>query len=157
LPLPGKLVDLHAAREQVFIAQWYAGRNDSQPLLIPETITVSPAIADGVEHCQSDLAGIGIHIDRRDHERIVIRQLPSILVNLSPELLVRRLGDHMQQGFDGDRFMHHLIRDAACMPVSSLTSESLAALLRELAATAEGAAAVLPLDAAQLSHLFARP
>jgi len=154
------LVDLHAAREQVLMAQWQAGKSDSQPLLIPETIMVLPAVADRIEDFQSNLADIGIHIDRRDHDRVVIRQLPSLLVDLSPELLMQQLGDYLLYGPDGDaaadRLMRHLISAVACIPVNSFSSESLASLLLELATTVDGAAAVLPLDAAQLAQLFSR-
>jgi len=153
------LVDLFTARERLLMVQLPDLKSTSQPLLIPETVSVPRDTAEQVEHWQPQLAELGIQVDRRDQDSIVFRQLPPFLAELPVDALARQLAEQLPHGLndngDVDRLMQHLVKAAATSPPTSLTSKSLERVLTDLAAVDNGiAAAVLPLDALQLARLF---
>jgi len=87
------VVDMHAAHERIGYERlkqaWASGDIRRQPLLVPVAVAVSPGEADLAEEHRELLAGLGLGIDRLSDDRLVVREIPSILKDADPERLLR--------------------------------------------------------------------
>ncbi len=66
-----------------------AGQVTAQPLLVPETLSVSESEADAAEDYAEEFASLGFEIDRQGLENVRIRQVPALLRDRGTGALVR--------------------------------------------------------------------
>ena len=87
------LVDMHAAHERITYERLKAAQAGegirSQPLLVPVSLAVSRREADRAEQHRTELAALGVELDRLGPETLVVRQVPSLLARGDAEALVR--------------------------------------------------------------------
>ncbi len=89
------LVDAHAAHERVTYERLKQAADGAgvvaQPLLVPVAVSVSEAEADRVETEAGAFAELGLGIERRGPEQLVVRELPALLRDCDAAALVRDL------------------------------------------------------------------
>ena len=105
------IVDMHAAHERVTYeklkAAFARAEFQSLPLLVPITVRVSEKEADAVETLHTDLSALGLHIERRSVDNVVIKAIPILLKDGDTEQLVRDLlADFLTYG-SSDRIKEH--------------------------------------------------
>lgn len=105
------VVDMHAAHERITYERLKIAVDNqnvqSQPLLVPITISVSEREADAAEQFADEFARFGVVLQRAAPESIMIRQIPVILQQAEVERLVTdMLADLMQHG-SSDRIQAH--------------------------------------------------
>ena len=105
------VVDMHAAHERITYERLKIAVDhqnvQSQPLLVPITISVSEGEADAAEQYADEFARFGVLLQRAAPEFIMIRQIPVILQQAEVERLVTdMLADLMQHG-SSDRIQAH--------------------------------------------------
>ena len=87
------LVDMHAAHERIVYERLKAALDrqgvQSQALLVPQPLTVTPAEAElAVLHADA-FASLGIEVDRVGPESLFVRRVPVVLADADPAGLVR--------------------------------------------------------------------
>ncbi len=97
------VVDMHAAHERITYerlkAQMAASRIATQRLLVPLALEVSEAEADLVEDLGSDLARLGLVVDRAGVQSVTLREVPALLAAGDVGGLVRDiLADCLEYG-----------------------------------------------------------
>ena len=115
------LVDMHAAHERITYERLKRMRDDSgirtQPLLVPQTITLSSReVAAAVEMSEA-LRVLGLVLDATGDEQLVIREVPIALVGGGIEALVRDVLADMMAFGTSDRIAAHedeLLSTMAC-------------------------------------------
>lgn len=89
------LLDLHAARKYLLSRRIQAmlsdGEVQSQPLLIPITLTLDEKVIDGLELRLGELMRLGFVLERLGAESLVLREVPALLSGADAELILRRL------------------------------------------------------------------
>jgi DNA mismatch repair protein MutL len=87
------IVDMHAAHERIVYermkAAWEKQTPHAQPLLVPMTVTISEHEANVVEQHIEVLAELGLELNRRGLECVVVRQVPAVLRNADIASLIR--------------------------------------------------------------------
>jgi DNA mismatch repair protein MutL len=115
------VVDMHAAHERITYERLKIAVDNqnvqSQPLLVPITVSVSEGEADAAEQHADEFARFGVLLQRAAPESIMIRQIPVILQQAEVERLVTdMLADLMQHG-SSDRIQAHrneILGNMAC-------------------------------------------
>jgi DNA mismatch repair protein MutL len=115
------VVDTHAAHERITYERLKIAVDhqnvQSQPLLVPITVSVSEGEADAAEQFADEFARFGVLLQRAAPESIMIRQIPVILQQAEVERLVTdMLADLMQHG-SSDRIQAHrneILGNMAC-------------------------------------------
>lgn len=106
------LVDMHAAHERIMyerlkIAMASEGLS-GQPLLVPESLSVSQREADCAEEHHSVFQKLGFELQRLGPETLAIRQIPALLKQAEANRLVADvLADLMEYG-TSDRIQAHI-------------------------------------------------
>lgn len=167
------LVDMHAAHERVTyekLKKSYSQANfQVQPLLVPLTCEVSESEADAVEEFQTQLAALGLTVERRSLQTVMIKSAPVILMRANhAQLLQDVLADFVSYG-DSKRISAHaneILSTMAChgsvRAHHRLTIAEMNALLRDMEATENinqcnhGRPTWQQLTLGQLDKLFAR-
>ncbi len=139
------LIDQHAAHERILLERLKAaskGRAISQPLLMPEVVSLPPAqiaLFDGALQTLNDL-GLEIEIFGRD--TVVVKSLPVSLPEVSPREIVYDLADQLagEQAVPSleerrEKIMASLACRAAIKANAVLAAEEVAALCRDLEQT----------------------
>ena len=140
------LVDMHAAHERITLekmrAAWDLEGLAMQPLLVPESISVSSREADVAEEMASEFAKLGFIIERGGPETIIVRQLPVLLKQPEVEPLIRDvLADFLQLGSSSriEHQINEILGNMACHASvranRRLTLPEMNALLREMEIT----------------------
>lgn len=87
------LVDMHAAHERVTYERmktaWCQSRRETQPLLIPVVVSVSPAEASIAEEAIVQLESLGLVVERLGPDQLVIREVPVMLAQCDAAGLLR--------------------------------------------------------------------
>ena len=115
------VVDMHAAHERITYERLKIAVDNqnvqSQPLLVPITLSVSEGEADAAEQYADEFARFGVLLQRAAPESIMIRQIPVILQQAEVERLVTdMLADLMEHG-SSDRIQAHrneILGNMAC-------------------------------------------
>ena len=140
------IVDMHAAHERITYerlkANFEAEQLTSQPLLVPESLTVSQREADCVEQYPDVFTRLGFVVERAAAESIIVREIPAILRGSQVEELLRDvLSDILQQG-SSERIRHHINEILSTMACHGslranrrLTVPEMNALLRDMEVT----------------------
>ena len=89
------LVDIHAARERILYDQLHAAvdneRVSPQPLLLPLTLEASEAEIERADSNEALLKQVGVDLRRAGPGTLLLRELPALLKNADPEILIRAL------------------------------------------------------------------
>ena len=140
------IVDMHAAHERVLYERLKSDLAESaasgQPLLVPLSVRVSVAEAELAESIAGELAAIGLELDRRGPDVLVVRQLPALLAAADAEALLRDvLSDLAEQGSSRrlEERMNEVLGSMAChgsvRANRQLTLAEMNALLRDMERT----------------------
>ena len=140
------VVDTHAAHERIVYEKLKRGYDDRdlvrQPLLVPETISVSESEANLVELSGQLLEKLGLVVDRSGPTSLTIREVPALLGNADTESLLRDvLADISESGNSSrvndvnDDYLatmacHHSVRANRLLTLAEMN-----ALLREMEST----------------------
>lgn len=140
------LVDMHAAHERITYERMKNARDgegiQSQPLLVPEAISVSQREADCSDDHAAVFGSLGISIERAGPESLLIREIPVMLQDSDVEQLIRDvLADLLQHG-SSDRIQAHVNEILSTMACHGsvranrrLTVPEMNALLRDMEET----------------------
>ena len=167
------LVDMHAAHERITYERLKAGHAAdgvrSQPLLVPQTLRLSPEEAACLEEHGARLAEWGLEAELSGPDAACVRALPSLLAHADAGALLRDvLADLIAQG-GSERVRereHELLSSLACHGAvrarMRLTVAEMDALLRDMEATERagqcnhGRPTWVQLSIDQLDKLFLR-
>ena len=165
------LVDQHAAHERVLFDRIHDRLQQHQPqsqlLLIPRVIDLTPAQLSGFQAQQAWLESLGFEGEAFGPHTIRLRAAPSDM----PEAAVARVLELILDDLAAERMPDRRLRETAALMAchsavrfgDALTGEAARQLLSSLAATAEpiscphGRPTTLILPDAQLRRLFKRP
>jgi DNA mismatch repair protein MutL len=140
------LVDMHAAHERVTYERmkqsFTAGAIQSQPLLVPQSISISEKEADCAENFQHLFQQLGFELQRAGPETLLIRQTPVLLNRATIEQLVRDvLSDLIEYGTSEriQQSINDILSTMAChgsvRANRKLTIPEMNALLRDMEET----------------------
>lgn len=167
------IVDMHAAHERITYERLKSNLEAenliSQPLLVPESLSVSQREAGAVEQHPEVFSRLGFVVERASLENIVVRQIPAILRGSEVEALLRDvISDVLEQG-SSERIRHHIndiLSTMACYGSvranRRLSLPEMNALLRDMEATEHsgqcnhGRPTYSQLTLAELDRLFLR-
>lgn len=171
------VVDMHAAHERILLEQlkthWdQALLGDgwpSQPLLVPQTVEVTPLQSERVEHVQAALQRFGLEIDRMGEHHVVVRAVPALLARADLAALLAQLLSDADFNDDGrglllarDRLLSGMACHGAVRANRQLSLAEMNALLRQMEQTGfagqcnHGRPTWRAFPLAQLDKLFAR-
>lgn len=140
------VVDMHAAHERITYERLKIAVDQqalqSQPLLVPLTISLSEKEVDAAEQHAAQFAELGVILQRTSPESILVRQIPVILQQAQTEsLIIDMLADLIQHG-SSDRIQAHrneILGTMAChgsvRANRQLTITEMNALLRDMEET----------------------
>ena len=140
------LVDMHAAHERITYERMKLAYQQqgmaSQPLLVPETLSVSQREADCAEQQHPVFASLGFQLQRAGPESLLVREVPALTRGADVEPLVRDvLSDLLQHG-SSDRIAAHINEILGTMACHGsvranrrLTIPEMNALLRDMEQT----------------------
>jgi len=140
------LVDTHAAHERITYERLKVAMDEqgvqSQPLLVPESLSVSEREAEAAEQYQEQFRLLGVELARMGPESLLIRQVPVLLQQAqAARLITDMLADLMEHG-TSDRFQAHrneILATMAChgsvRANRKLSIPEMNALLRDMEAT----------------------
>jgi DNA mismatch repair protein MutL len=140
------VVDMHAAHERITYEQlktnFDADGLISQPLLVPESLSVSQREADAVEQRAEIFTGLGFVVERASAESIIVREIPALLRGSQVEALLRDVISDVLEHGSSERIRQHineLLSTMAChgsvRANRKLTVPEMNALLRDMEAT----------------------
>ncbi len=167
------LVDMHAAHERITYEQlkqhFDHGTLVQQPLLVPVDVAVSEAEAELVAAEQELLANLGLQVDRRGVETLLVRAVPALLASGDVEALLRDVLSDISEHGNSDsvtKAIDELLSSMAChgsvRANRKLTHPEMNALLRQMEETERsgqcnhGRPTWTQLSIAQLDSLFMR-
>ncbi len=115
------LVDMHAAHERVLYEklkqQLQQQQINSQPLLVPLTVTLSEMEANKIEEHSELFQKVGIAIARISPENIVVRAVPDMLRDSHIEQMVRDIAADLlthEKSTRMEEYFEHLLSTMAC-------------------------------------------
>lgn len=96
------IIDQHAAHERVTYEKLRqalsSGRVSSQRLLVSHTINLGPADADRIMSHQTELARLGMEVDRFGADTISVKSIPAELSSASPDRLLADMVLAIEEG-----------------------------------------------------------
>jgi DNA mismatch repair protein MutL len=140
------VVDMHAAHERITYEQMKADFDKegliSQPLLVPESLSVSQREADAVEQNPEVFKLLGFMVERAAAENIVVREIPALLRGTQVESLLRDVISDVLEHGTSERIRHQINQILSTMACHGsvranrkLTPPEMNALLRDMEAT----------------------
>ncbi|EAQ77438.1 DNA mismatch repair endonuclease MutL [Blastopirellula marina] len=134
------VIDQHALHERILYEEFrekaLAGRLETQNLLAPETMHLSPSEFSAVMQAQEPLAQLGFQVESFGGDTILISSYPAILDRRKPSETLREIIDHLVG--DGkrpdrrdllDELLHMMSCKAAVKAGDRLSAEEIDALL----------------------------
>jgi DNA mismatch repair protein MutL len=139
------LVDMHAAHERVMyegMKKLLQGETASQPLLVPDTLSVTEAEAEAAEAHAAEFAALGFVVTRLSPDQLALRAVPCLLATRDPAGVVRDvLSDLVETGHSRhvEESINHLLGTMACHAAvraqRNLSVPEMNSLLREMERT----------------------
>jgi DNA mismatch repair protein MutL len=134
------VIDQHALHERILYEQLKArvssGAVESQSLLVPEPVDLSPAEAAAALEHQELLATLGMRIEPFGGQTVLVAGYPAMLANISPAEVLRGLVDQLLSGGKLpdqrdllDDLLHTIACKAAIKAGDRLAPEEIEALL----------------------------
>ncbi len=114
------LVDMHAAHERILyerMKKLLHGQVARQPLLLPQSLRVTPAQADMAETHVQEFDALGFELQRLAPDEILLRAVPGVLIGEDTAQLIRDvLSDLLEHGRSRrvEAAMDHLLATSAC-------------------------------------------
>ena len=167
------LVDMHAAHERITYERMKLSQAEegirSQPLLVPQSISVSRREADCADNHAPVFSELGLKVERAGEEALMLREVPVALRDADLEQLIRDvLSDLIEYG-SSDRIKAHMDEILSTMACHGsvranrrLALEEMNALLRDMEETERsgqcnhGRPTWTQLSVAELDKLFLR-
>jgi DNA mismatch repair protein MutL len=136
------VIDQHALHERILYEQLRGrvetGAMETQTLLVPEPVELSPAEAAAALENRELLAELGMTIEPFGGETVLISGYPAMLANLSPTEMLRELIDRLLAGGKQperrdlmDDLLHTIACKAAIKAGDRLTPEEISVLLTQ--------------------------
>jgi DNA mismatch repair protein MutL len=140
------VVDMHAAHERITYEKMKEDFDKegliAQPLLVPESLSVSQREADAVEQNPEVFARLGFNVERASAESIVVREIPAMLRGTQVEGLLRDVISDILEHGTSERIRHQINEILSTMACHGsvranrkLTIPEMNALLRDMEAT----------------------
>ena len=140
------VVDMHAAHERITYEQMKIDFDKegliSQPLLVPESLSVSQREADAVEQNPEVFKRLGFLVERAAAENIVVREIPALLRGTQVESLLRDVISDVLEHGTSERIRHQINEILSTMACHGsvranrkLSIPEMNALLRDMEAT----------------------
>jgi DNA mismatch repair protein MutL len=134
------VIDQHALHERILYEQLRekvtGGVLESQSLLVPEPVDLSPAEAAAVIEARDLLAKLGVAIEPFGGSTVLVSSYPAMLANLSPSQMLRDLVDLLLSGGKQperrdmlDELLHMISCKAAIKAGDRLSPDEISALL----------------------------
>lgn len=134
------VIDQHALHERILYEHLREraaqGNIESQNLLVPEPVDLSPAEAAAVLEARDTLAKLGLIVEPFGGSTVLVSSYPAMLANLGPAQLLRDLLELLQTGGKQleprdllDDVLHMIACKAAIKAGDRLTPEEITALL----------------------------
>lgn len=136
------VIDQHALHERILYERLRArveqGHIESQSLLVPETVDLSPAEAAVALENRDLLAQLGIRIEPFGGETVLVSSYPAMLANMNPVEVFRGMLDRLMVGGKTpdrrdllDELLHTIACKAAIKAGDRLTPEEVRSLLEQ--------------------------
>ncbi len=140
------IVDMHAAHERITYERMKTAFDDqglvSQPLLVPESLSVSEREAEITDKSSEIFTQLGFVVERAAAESIIVREIPAILRGSEVEGLLRDVISDLLMHGSSERIRHHINEILSTMACHGsvranrkLTIPEMNALLRDMEAT----------------------
>lgn len=139
------LLDQHAAHERILLERLKASsaaQTVSQPLLMPEVVSLAPAQISLFEGALSLLSGIGLDLEIFGRDAIVVKAMPASLPHIPASDIISDIADQLsdQQSVSSlterrEKILASLACRAAIKANAVLAAEEVAALCRDLEKT----------------------
>src|SRR5690606_36517019 len=95
-------IDQYALHERILYEQLKdkigGGKLETQRLLVPEPVTLTPAEAAAALDAREALAQIGIEVEPFGGDTVLVSSYPAMLANVSPGEMLRQLVDQLLAG-----------------------------------------------------------
>jgi DNA mismatch repair protein MutL len=136
------VIDQHALHERILYERIrekvLGGKLETQRLLVPEPVTLTPAEAAAALDSSELLAKVGIEVEPFGGDAVLVRGYPAMLANMSPsEMLRQALESLIAAGKDPEirDLLDHLLHSIACKAAikagDRLNHEEITALLEQ--------------------------
>ena len=140
------IVDMHAAHERITYERMKTAFDNqglvSQPLLVPESLSVSEREAEIADKSAEIFAQLGFVVERAGSESIIVREIPAILRGSEVEGLLRDVISDLLMHGTSERIRQHINEILSTMACHGsvranrkLTVPEMNALLRDMEAT----------------------
>lgn len=166
------LIDQHSAHERVLyeklLAEKAQSRVPSQLLLEPLTVELTPEGSSLIEESLQALLDLGFDIEAFGGNTILVRAVPTILVNKNVQHVFDEIVADLQVGEDPlvskeeEQIVSHVCKQAAIRAGQTLSSQEMEELVRQLEGSASprtcphGRPTMIHLSAVQLAQEFGR-
>lgn len=136
------VVDQHALHERILYEQLRekvsSGKIESQQLLVPEPLNLTPAEASAALDSRDLLAKIGIEVEPFGGDTLLMTSYPAMLANMRPAEMLRQVLEPLMSGGKEpsardllDDLLHMIACKAAIKAGDKLSSEEITALLEQ--------------------------
>ena len=136
------VIDQHALHERILYEQLrekvLGGELETQKLLVPEPVDLSPAEAAAVLEQQELLGKLGIKVEAFGGETILVSSYPAMLANIGPATIFREIVDKLTNGGKTpdrrdllDELLHMISCKAAIKAGDRLTPGEIESLLAD--------------------------
>ena len=134
------VIDQHALHERIlyeqFRAKSLAGQLETQPLLVPEPVTLPPQETAAVLQAADTLAQLGIGVEPFGGDTVLVTRCPAMLSRMPPREVLRNIvellmapGRRVERRDLLDELLHMMACKAAVKAGDRLTSGEVTALL----------------------------